>query len=141
MSSPRGPRPPDDGVVIRVLVYSDAATTRRQVRQALGPRPHPDLPEFEYVDVATAPMLLREFDRGGLALAILDGEASPAGGLGLAKQLRDEYEPCPPLLVLIARRADRWLADWSRADASASLPVDPIELPRTVTRLLRGSRD
>ncbi|MEZ5211985.1 hypothetical protein [Gordonia sp. (in: high G+C Gram-positive bacteria)] len=130
-SDPRG-----DGVVVRVLVYSDDAGTRQQVRTALGTRLHPDLPELEYVEVATAPMVLREFDTGTVDLAILDGEATPVGGLGLAKQLRDEYSPCPPLLVLIARAADRWLADWSRADASASSPVDPIELPRIVTGLL-----
>lgn len=59
--------------------------------------------------------------------------------MGLAKQIRDEYEPCPPLLVLIARRADRWLADWSRADATAALPIDPLELPRTVVDLLTAA--
>lgn len=128
--------PAHDGVVTRVLVYSDDAHTRAQVRSALGTRLRPDLSELEYVDVATAPMVLHEFDRGGLDLAILDGEATPSGGLGLAKQLRDEYEPCPPLLVLIARAADRWLADWSRADATAMLPVDPLNLPQTVADLL-----
>ncbi|MFT3662896.1 MAG: hypothetical protein QM809_16425 [Gordonia sp. (in: high G+C Gram-positive bacteria)] len=127
----------EDRVVLRVLIYSDDADTRRQVRQALGSRPHPELPEIECLDVATAPAVLRAFDRGGLDLVILDGEAAPAGGLGLAKQLRDEYSPCPPLLVLIARAADRWLADWSRANASAMLPVDPILLPRIAADLLR----
>jgi len=136
MSQPRGA--PEPGVVVRVLVYSDDAGTRRQVRSALGTRLHPDLPELEYVEVATAPAVLREFDSGRVDLAILDGEAAPAGGLGLAKQVRDEYSPCPPLLVLIARAADRWLADWSRADAVAALPVDPIALPAAVLPLLRG---
>lgn len=125
-------------VVLRVLVYSDNVDTRRQVHAALGNRIHPDLPELELLDVATAPAVLQQFEAGGIDLAILDGEAAPAGGLGIAKQLRDEYDPCPPLLVLIARTADRWLADWSRADASAMLPVDPMTLPRQVAQLLHG---
>lgn len=138
--SPGSPHSRADGVVVRVLVYSDDAGTRQQVLAALGLRLHPDLPELECLEVATAPMVLREFDTGTVDLAILDGEAAPVGGLGLAKQLRDEYSPCPPLVVLIARAADRWLADWSRADATASVPVDPIALPRAVTALLRSRR-
>lgn len=125
-------------VVARVLLYSDNADTRAQVRLALGARLAPDVPELEITEAATAPMVLREFDAGHVDLAILDGEASPAGGMGLAKQLRDEFDPCPSLLVLIARRADRWLADWSRADASVPAPIDPIELANTVLNLLRG---
>ena len=34
------------------------------------------------------------------------GEAWPTGGLGLAKQMKDELRDCPPVLVLIARRPD-----------------------------------
>lgn len=130
------PLPLDDGVVLRVLVYSSDLDTRGRVHAALGDRPHPDLPALETIDVATAPALLAALDAGGVDLVILDGEAAPAGGLGLAKQVRDEYSPCPPLLVLIARPADRWLADWSRADAVAALPIDPLTFPRDVARLL-----
>ncbi|MFZ2509521.1 MAG: hypothetical protein WAW85_00295 [Gordonia sp. (in: high G+C Gram-positive bacteria)] len=125
-------------VVARVLIYSDNADTRAQVRLALGTRLAPDVPELEFTEVATAPTVLSEFEEGRVDLALLDGEAAPVGGLGLAKQLRDEIDPCPPLVVLIARSADRWLADWSRADASATAPIDPIELANTVLNLLRG---
>jgi len=34
---------------LKVLVYSDDVNTRQQVILALGRRPHPDLPELEYV--------------------------------------------------------------------------------------------
>lgn len=122
---------------LRVLVYSDDARTRAQVIGALGTSLHPDLPDLDYVEVATEPMIYAQLDAHAIDVAILDGEATPAGGMGVAKQIRDEYDPCPPLVVLIARAADRWLADWSRADASASLPVDPIALSKTIVELLR----
>ena len=51
---------------------------------------HPDLPELEYLDVATAPVVIANLDGGGIDLAILDGEATPTGGMGMAKQLKDE---------------------------------------------------
>ncbi|GAA4112369.1 response regulator transcription factor [Nocardioides fonticola] len=125
---------------LRVLVYSDDVTTRQQVILALGRRPHPELPEFEYVEVATEPVVIATMDAGGIALAILDGEAVPAGGMGIAKQLKDEIFRCPPLLVLTGRPQDAWLATWSRADAAVSHPIDPIHLAETVVGLLRPAR-
>ncbi len=123
---------------LKVLVYSDDVDTRQQVILALGRRPHPDLPELEYVEVATEPVVIQQLDGGGIALAILDGEAVPAGGIGIARQLKDEIYRCPPLLVLTGRVQDNWLATWSRADAAVAHPLDPIELAGTVVRLLRS---
>ena len=129
------PKPP---APLQVLVYSDDVTTRQQVILALGRRPHPDLPELEYVEVATEPVVIRTMDAGGIALAILDGEAVPAGGMGIAKQLKDEIYRCPPLLVLTGRPQDAWLATWSRADGAVAHPLDPIDLAETVVALLRS---
>ena len=122
---------------LKVLVYSDDVNTRQQVILALGRRPHPDLPELTYVEVATAPVVIQHMDAGGVDLAILDGEAVPAGGLGIAKQLKDEIFRCPPVLVLTGRPQDAWLATWSRAEAAVSHPIDPLRLAEAVIGLLR----
>ncbi len=121
---------------MRVLVFSDDRTTRAAVLLALGKRPHPDLPAIEYVECATEPAVMGAMDAGGIDLAILDGEAVPAGGMGICRQLKDEIYRCPPILVLIGRTDDAWLATWSRADAVQSHPLDPIALAQTVGRLL-----
>jgi hypothetical protein len=52
--------------------------------------------------------------------------------------LKDEVEKCPPILVLTGRADDAWLANWSRAEAAVSHPIDPIVLGRTVAELLRS---
>lgn len=121
---------------VRVLVYSSNAHTREQVRLALGRRPSPDLPEWEYIEVATAPVVIQQLDAGGIDLAILDGEATPVGGLGIAKQLKDEIDHCPPILVLTGRPDDAWLATWSRAEAAVPHPLDPIRLADTAVGLV-----
>jgi DNA-binding response OmpR family regulator len=126
---------------MKVLVYSDDTHTRAEVVAALGKRPHPDVPEVEYVECATEPVVLATMDGGGVDLAILDGEAVPAGGLGIARQLKDEIYRCPPLLVLTGRPEDGWLATWSRADAAVPHPIDPIVLAETVIGLLRARAD
>ncbi len=122
---------------LKVLVYSDDAHVRSDVMMALGQRPHPDLPKVEYVEVATEPVVIQHMDAGAIDLAILDGEAVPAGGMGIARQLKDEIYDCPPLLVLIGRAQDAWLATWSRADAAVLYPLDPIQLADVVIGLLR----
>lgn len=119
-----------------MLVYSSNAATRAQVRSAVGTRPDPALGDIEYVDIATAAVVIEHMDAGGVALAIFDGESSPVGGLGLAKQLKDEIVDCPPVLVLIGRPDDAWLAEWSRAEAAVPHPLDPIRLGRAVVDLL-----
>jgi DNA-binding response OmpR family regulator len=121
---------------IKILVYSDDAQVRSQVILALGRRPHPDLPEAEYVEVATEPVVVQQMDSGTIDLAILDGEAVPAGGMGIAKQMKDEIYQCPPLLVLTGRPQDAWLATWSRADVAVPHPPDPLQLAEAVVRLL-----
>ena len=122
---------------LKVLVYSDDANTRSQVILALGKRPHPDYPELVYVEVATAPVVLQQMDSGTIDLAIFDGEAVPAGGMGIAKQMKDEIYNCPPILVLTGRPQDAWLATWSRAEAAVPHPIDPVALAETVVGLLR----
>jgi DNA-binding response OmpR family regulator len=71
-------------------------------------------------------------------LAVLDGEAQPTGGLALARQLQQEVPDRPPVCLLIARQADRWLAHWSMAEATLPFPVDPLTAPGAVAELLRA---
>ncbi|MFB7663446.1 hypothetical protein ACFC1R_05765 [Kitasatospora sp. NPDC056138] len=123
---------------LTVLVYSDDRNTREQVTLALGRRPAADLPELRYLECATVPAVLKALERGGIDLCVLDGEAVPAGGLGVARQIKDEIYGCPPVLALIGRPQDSWLAAWSRADAAISQPVDPVALGEAVVALLRA---
>ncbi|RMB59647.1 response regulator transcription factor [Tessaracoccus antarcticus] len=123
---------------LRILLFSDDRTVREEVRLTLGRKVASDLPEIDVVEVATGPALLRTLDAGtDYALIILDAEAQPEGGMGLAHQIKDEYSNCPPVLLLVARLADAWLATWSRAEAISPYPVDPLQLPEQVAGMLR----
>jgi DNA-binding response OmpR family regulator len=122
---------------MKVLVYSDDAATREKVRLAVGRRPAADVPFVEIVECATQAKVLQYFDSGDIDVAVLDGEAQPAGGMGVARQAKDEVYDCPPICLIVARRDDRWLANWSRADAVVSQPLDPMGLADTVADLMR----
>ncbi|HSF27238.1 MAG TPA: hypothetical protein VLC50_06945 [Actinomycetes bacterium] len=133
-SEPTSDRPQ----TLTVLVYSHDATTRAKVTMGLGRRPAADLPRITYIECATEPAVIARLDEGGIDLCVLDGEAAPAGGMGICRQLKDEIFQCPPVLVLTGRVQDNWLAAWSRADAVVAHPIDPVELAEAAATLLRA---
>lgn len=122
---------------LSVLLYSDDPDTRAAVRMAVGTRPTADLPPVAWTECATPDAVLSAVDQDGPDVLVLDGEAVPAGGLGLCKQLKDEIYRCPPILVLTGRPQDAWLAAWSRADAAVPHPLDPVAVVEAVAGLAR----
>lgn len=131
--APHKPAP----ATMNVLVYSDDVSTRERIRIAVGRRPVADLPAIEYVECATPRAVVSTVDAGGIDVVVLDGEAVPAGGMGVCRQLKDEIYNCPPVLVLTGRRDDAWLAAWSRADAAVPHPVNGVSLAPAVAELMR----
>jgi DNA-binding response OmpR family regulator len=123
-----------------VLLYSDDVQVRDRIRLAIGPRPAADL-AIEFVDASTWEECRRLLDEYEIDLMILDGEATPAGGLGIARQTKDEYADPPPICVVIARAADRWLAAFAQVDATLVYPLDPVTTGQTIAGMLRGRRN
>ena len=128
-----------------IIIYSDDASVRAAIKAALGKRVSDDLPEHQIEEFATGPALRAFVDRKSVSgelradLFILDGEAVPEGGMGIARQLKDEVFNCPPVLLITGRREDAWLAAWSRAEASVIHPIDPFILANTVADLMRSN--
>ena len=126
-----------------IVLYSDDSSVRQAIIGALGNRVAPEMAEHVIHEFATG-AALRLFVDGKkraadkpIDLFILDGESVPEGGLGIARQLKDEVFNCPPVLVITGRKADAWLAAWSRAEANVLHPIDPFTLSHTVADLLR----
>lgn len=137
-SSPATTTSPTPGVVqVRVLLYSDDVTTRDAVRAAVGRWPARDVEVTSWLECATAPAVIEALDGGGWDVVVLDGEATPTGGLGLCRQLKNEVFRCPPILVLTGRPQDGWLANWSLADDAVPHPLDPVAVADAVARLAR----
>jgi DNA-binding response OmpR family regulator len=123
-----------------VLLYSDDPAVRDRIRLAIGPRPAADL-SIEFVDASTWEECRRLLDDYEIDLMVLDGEAAPAGGLGIARQVKDEYADPPPTCVVIARAADRWLAAFAQVDGTLLYPLDPVTTGQTIAGMLRARRD
>ncbi|TDC95176.1 hypothetical protein E1161_06020 [Saccharopolyspora aridisoli] len=120
-----------------VLVFSHRAEVREAIINAVGRRPAPDLDRLRYIEAGTVADVLSEVDAGKVDLLILDGEAQPTGGMGVSRQLKNEIDQCPPVVVAVRRKDDRWLATWSQADAVLVHPLDPLASAETVAEVLR----
>jgi DNA-binding response OmpR family regulator len=123
---------------VTVLVYSQLADLRTSIRTAVGRRAAADLGRIDWIECANYSQVKDQFDAGDVDLAIFDGDAQPTGGVGLSRQFKNEITDCPPIIVLVAREQDRWLAAWSQADAVIIRPVDPVAAAATVAETLRA---
>ncbi|GAB2680999.1 hypothetical protein GCM10027271_47650 [Saccharopolyspora gloriosae] len=120
-----------------ILVFSHRPEVRESIINAIGRRPSPDLARVTYVEAGNVADVLSELDAGHADLVVLDGEAQPTGGMGVSRQLKNEISNCPPIVLTVRRRDDRWLATWSQADAVLVHPLDPLSSAETVAELLR----
>jgi DNA-binding response OmpR family regulator len=124
---------------LTVLVFSHRPEVREAIIMAVGRRPASDLPRVRFHEASGIAEVLQGADAGEFDLLILDGEAQPTGGMGVSRQLKNEIDDCPPIIVTVRRRDDRWLATWSQADAVLVHPLDPLTAAETVADVLRRS--
>ena len=115
---------------ISILLYSDDSVVREKVRMAVGPessgRP------VRWTETATHEGTVMQADAHAFDLIVLDGEAAKSGGMGIARQFKHELFVCPPILLLVGRIGDAWLATWSEADAAVAHPLDPFQVKAAV---------
>lgn len=127
---------------LNIAIYSDDSSVREALIKGLGRRLSPQSPEHTIFEFATADALRLHVDSAKtgsdkeIDLFILDGEATPEGGMGVARQLKDEVFNCAPIMLIVARPQDAWLAGWSRADAIIAHPIDPFLLASRAENLL-----
>jgi DNA-binding response OmpR family regulator len=117
-----------------ILVAADAQWVRDQVRTAfVGP-------DHEVVEVTRGQEVRDAVRRLEPDLVILDLQIGNMGGIATALDLHLEAgagrAPSVPILALLDREADRFLAARAAVDAALVKPVDAGTLRRTAKRLM-----
>ena len=117
-----------------VLVAADGAWIRNQVRTALTG------PDLELIEVNRGQAVRDVVASRHPDLVILDLQIANMGGVAVAIDLHLEASaarlPNVPILLLLDREHDRFLAKRAAADAELVKPIDPGTLRRTVKELL-----
>ena len=123
---------------MKILVAADARWVREQARAALVGRGQEVIEVTRGQDVRDA-VAEHEPD-----LVVLDLQIGNMGGIAVAIDLHLEEAagrlPHVPILLLLDREADRFLARRAAAEAELVKPAEPGTLRRTVKRLVGDDR-
>jgi DNA-binding response OmpR family regulator len=118
----------------KIMVASDARWIREQVRTAFV------APGQRVIEVEHGREVRDAVGREHPDLVILDLQIGSMGGFAVAIDLRLEATagrvPAAPILLLLDREADRFLAKRADADAALLKPIDAGVLRRTAKSLL-----
>ena len=126
---------------MRVLLVSPDAEARDLFRIAVGSIERRLGEPVSFQDAVDGEQGARIGLRERPDAVVADEIASRAGAFGMAKDLRGAVEPYRgPIVIVLERKHDAWLARWSGADAWFIRPVDPFELADRLVELIQASR-
>jgi DNA-binding response OmpR family regulator len=119
-----------------ILVASDAPSVRAEVAAVAA------TPELTIREARSGPEVMREVARSLPDLVVVDLQMGNMGGMAVCLELRLEESygnlEHVPVLMLLDRRPDVFLARRAGAEGWVIKPLDPIRLRRAVAALLDG---
>lgn len=119
-----------------VIIASDSVAVRNEVQAVLGDR------DFTVREVASGPGVMSAVQEKLPDLVVCDSQIGNMGGMAITRELRLEESggrlDYVPVLLLVDRRPDVFLARRSEADGFLVKPLDPIRLRRAITAILAG---
>jgi DNA-binding NarL/FixJ family response regulator len=122
--------------VATILLASDLASLRRELETMLAG------PDLTIEEAASGPETIARVQLGGVDLVITDLQIGAMGGVAITMELRNlesygDADPVP-VLMLLDRRPDVFLARRAGADGFVVKPLDPQRVRQAVRALLRG---
>jgi DNA-binding response OmpR family regulator len=122
---------------VDVLLVSPDEPSRELMALTVGSISRRIEQEIRFSSASDGDTGLRTALRTRPEIVVADEIASRAGAFALAKGLRGDPDPFVGVIViLLERKQDAWLAEWSGADAWFVKPVDPFELADRVLELV-----
>ena len=122
---------------MNILLVTDHSSVLEQVRIAVD-----GWDDTEIFHVSTPQRALAILDEGAsYDIVVGDNDTHPTGGLALCREVKARSQmghEMPPVVLLIARSQDRWLANWAQADAHVQKPADPFDLRETLQSVATG---
>ncbi|MHB8682541.1 MAG: response regulator [Acidimicrobiales bacterium] len=119
-----------------IVVASDAPSVRAEVIAAVGE------PGTEVIEVRSGPEVVPTVAEHDPDLVVVDLQMGTMGAMAVCLELRLEESygnlPHVPVLMLLDRRADVFLARRSEAEGWIVKPLDPLRLRRATAALLEG---
>ncbi len=119
-----------------MLVASDAPSVRAEITAIA------ETPDIAISEARSGPAVMTEVAESLPDLVVVDLQMGNMGGMAVCLELRleESYGKLGhvPVLMLLDRRADVFLARRSGAEGWVVKPLDPIRLRRAITSILDG---
>lgn len=127
---------------MRVLLVSPDPAARDLMAVAVGSIERRLGEPLEFLDAVDGEQGARIGLRERPDAVVADEIASRAGAFSLARDLRGAPDPyLGAIVIVLERRQDEWLANWSGADAWFVKPLDPFALADTLVELITSARE
>lgn len=122
---------------MKILIVSGGPRVTSQITTALLGE------DFTYVEVRTPQRALKVLEEdASFDLVLADCDTHPTGGFFLAREVRlreADGADLPPVVLLVSRPQDEYLARWAEADAWIVKPVDAFDLAEVIEALIDRS--
>jgi len=126
---------------VRILLVSPDANARDLMRVAVGSLERRLGERVSFLDAPDGERGAKVGLRERPDAVVADEIASRAGAFSMARDLRGAPDPyLGPIVIILERKHDAWLARWSGADAWFVRPVDPFDLADRLVELIGGRR-
>jgi DNA-binding response OmpR family regulator len=125
--------------VIKVLLVASDQRVRERLRLALE-RLEVTGEEVDFLEVPDGDQALALAEAEHPDLVVVEVGVTPYGAFGLARDIKAAPEVSCPVIVVLERPQDEWLARWSGADAMVNRPIDPFQLAKVARRLVEERR-
>jgi DNA-binding response OmpR family regulator len=125
--------------VIKVLLVASDQRVRERLRLALE-RLEVTGEEVDFLEVSDGNQALTVAEASHPDLAVVEVGVTPYGAFGLARDIKAAPELSCPVIIVLERPQDEWLARWSGADAMVNRPIDPFQLATVARRLVEERR-
>jgi CheY-like chemotaxis protein len=127
--------------VIKVLLVASDQRVRERLRLALERLEGGDpADEVQFLETGDGNDAMALVEARHPDLVVVEVGVTPYGAFGVARDVKASPETACPVIVVLERRQDDWLARWSGADALVNRPVDPFALAKVARRLIEERR-
>jgi DNA-binding response OmpR family regulator len=125
--------------VIKVLLVASDQRVRERLRLALERLEVTD-EEVDFLEVYDGDAAVAVAEARHPDLVVVEVGVTPYGAFGITRDIKASPEIACPVIVVLERPQDEWLARWSGADALVNRPIDPFALAGVARRLVEEHR-
>ena len=125
--------------MIKVLLVASDQRVRERLRLAFE-RLEATGEEIEFLEVGDGNDAVAVAEARRPDLVVVEVGVTPYGAFGITRDIKASPEVSCPVIVVLERPQDEWLARWSGADALVNRPVDPFALAQVARRLVQERR-